>query len=155
MTSTLRATSAANPTVDTWNQINARRRVIDEEAKSKSLYRLMDKSMRYIGTVHTHKSFDAEQIQHDTGTGEVVLRGSDWLVNFIRTDVRAEEDLNFIVDPYPHRRNWRWRWPLPGRSGGRGRGWPTGCRGWCWAWPRPPRSCGGSGASTAAFSRIT
>lgn len=103
-------TSAANPTIDSWNAINARRRVIDAEAKAKPLYRLMDKNLRYIGTVHTHKGFDAEQMQHDSGTGEVVLRGSDWLVNFLRTDVRAEEDLNFIVDPYPHRRNWRWRW---------------------------------------------
>lgn len=93
-----------------WNQINSRRRVIDEEAKAPSLYRIWDKSMHYVGTVRTHKSFDAEQMQHDSGTGEVVLRGSDWLVNFLRTDVRAEEDLNFTVDPYPHRRNWRWRW---------------------------------------------
>lgn len=96
--------------IATWNQVNSRRRVIDEEAKAPSLYRLWDKSMKYIGTVRTHKSFDAEQMQHDTGTGEVVLRGSDWLIKFLRTDVRAEEDLNFTVDPYPHRRNWRWRW---------------------------------------------
>ncbi|AGK86164.1 hypothetical protein DNAIII_0018 [Mycobacterium phage DNAIII] len=96
--------------IATWNQVNARRRVLDEEAKSPSLYRLWDKRMNYIGTVHTHKSFDAEEMQHDTGEGTIVLRGSDWLVNFLRTDVRAEEDLNFTVDPYPHRRNWRWRW---------------------------------------------
>ncbi|WP_264066888.1 hypothetical protein [Mycolicibacterium komossense] len=96
--------------IATWNQVNSRRRVIDEEAKAPSLYRLWDKKLRYIGTVRTHKAFDAEQMQHDTGTGEVVLRGADWLVKFVRTDVRAEEDLNFTVDPYPHRRNWRWRW---------------------------------------------
>ncbi len=96
--------------IATWNQVNSRRRVIDEEARMPSLYRLWDKSMKYIGTVRTHKKFDAEQMQHDTGTGEVVLRGSDWLIKFLRTDVRAEEDLNFTVDPYPHRRNWRWRW---------------------------------------------
>lgn len=98
----------------TWNQIAGRRRVIDEECRQPSLYRIWDKSMKYVGTVRTHKSFDAEQIDHDSGTGEVVLRGSDWLVNFIRTDVRAEEDLNFTVDPYPHRREagdgWKYRW---------------------------------------------
>lgn len=100
---------APSPTVATWNEINSRRAVMDKEAKSRSLYRIWDKKMRNIGTVTTHKSFDAEKMQHDSGTGEVVLRGSDWLVNFLRTDVRAEEDLNFTVDPYPHRRNWRWR----------------------------------------------
>lgn len=94
----------------TWRQVHGRRQVIDEEARQPSLYRIWDKSMKYVGTVRTHKKFDAEQIDHDSGTGEVVLRGSDWLVKFLRTDVRAEEDLNFTVDPYPHRRNWRWRW---------------------------------------------
>lgn len=99
-----------NDPIASWNAINARRMAIDAEARAPSLYRIWDKSMHYIGTVKTHKAFNAEQIQHDSGTGEVVLRGSDWLVNFLRTDVRAEEDLNFTVDPYPHRRNWRWRW---------------------------------------------
>jgi hypothetical protein len=105
-------TVGASPKRDpiaTWNEVNARRRVIDEEAKGQKLYRLWDKSMRYIGTVHTHKSLDAEKMQHDSGTGKIVLRGSDWLVKFLRTDVRAEEDLNFTIDPYPHRRNWRHR----------------------------------------------
>lgn len=92
--------------IATWNQINSRRRVIDEEAKGQKLYRLWDKSMHYIGTVHTHKSLDAEKMQHDTGGGTIVLRGSDWLIKFLRTDVRAEEDLNFTIDPYPHRRHY-------------------------------------------------
>lgn len=96
-------------TVAAWNTIESRRKVLDAEAKSPSLYRLWDKSMKYIGTVRTHKKFDGELMQHDTGEGEVVLRGSDWLVNFVRTDVRAAEDLNFTVDPYPHRRSWRTR----------------------------------------------
>ena len=58
--------------------------------------------MKYVGTVRTHKSFDAEQIDHDSGTGEVVvLRGSDWLIKFIRTDIRAEEDSEFHRRPVP------------------------------------------------------
>lgn len=92
--------------IATWNQVTSRRRVLDEESKGQKLYRIWDKSMHYIGTVHTHKSLDAEKMQHDTGGGTIVLRGSDWLVNFLRTDVRAEEDLNFTIDPYPHRRHY-------------------------------------------------
>ncbi|AKF14521.1 minor tail protein [Mycobacterium phage Cambiare] len=91
----------------TWREINDRRRVMDAEARMPSLYRIWDKGMRYIGTVHTHKSFDGEVMEHDSGQGDVVLRGSDWLIKFLRTDIRAKEDLNFTVDPYPHRRNWR------------------------------------------------
>ena len=85
-----RGASAKSDPVATWNEVNARRRVIDEESKCPKLYRLWDKSMRYIGTVHTHKSLDAEKMQHDSGGGTIVLRGSDWLVNFLRTDVRAD-----------------------------------------------------------------
>lgn len=104
-----RGASAKRDPVATWNEVTARRRVIDEESKGQKLYRLWDKSLRYIGTVHTHKSLDAEKMQHDSGTGTVVLRGSDWLVKFLRTDVRAEEDLNFTIDPYPHRRTMKRR----------------------------------------------
>lgn len=100
-----RGASPKRDPVATWNEVETRRRVLDEESKGQKLYRIWDKSMRYIGTVHTHKSIDAEKMQHDSGTGDVVLRGSDWLVNFLRTDVRAEEDLNFTIDPYPHRRD--------------------------------------------------
>lgn len=92
-----------------WNQVDTRRKVLDAESRSPSLYRIWDKSMRYIGTARAHRSFDGEIMQHDSGAGSIVLWGSDWLVNFLRTDVRAEEDLNFTVDPYPHRRNWRHR----------------------------------------------
>ena len=103
---------APNPVSDpisAWNYLNSRRKVVDAEAKERPLLRIWDKRMRYIGTVATEKSLDAEQLLHDTGTGEVVLRGSDWLIQFLRTDVRAREDLNFTIDPYPHFRNWRRR----------------------------------------------
>lgn len=97
-----------NP-ISAWNYCNSRRKVVDAEAKERPLLRIWDKRMQYIGTVATERSLDAEQMLHETGTGQVVLRGSDWLINFIRTDVRAHEDLNLTVDPYPRWRNWRRR----------------------------------------------
>ncbi|WP_262988446.1 Gp37-like protein, partial [Enterococcus faecium] len=83
---------------------------IDEEARARPLIRLWDKQMQYIGTVAAEKSVDAEEMLHDTGTGDIVLRGDDWHVEFMRSDVRKDEDLHITIDPYPHRRNWRWRW---------------------------------------------
>lgn len=93
-----------------YTYLDARREVIDEEARARPLIRLWDKQMQYIGTVAAEKSVDAEEMLHDTGTGDIVLRGDDWLVEFMRSDVRKDEDLHITIDPYPHRRNWRWRW---------------------------------------------
>ncbi|AXH67020.1 minor tail protein [Mycobacterium phage Thyatira] len=93
-----------------YSYLDARRQVIDEEARAKPLIRLWDNQMRYIGTVAAEKSVDAEEMLHDTGQGDIVLRGDDWLVDFMRTDVRKDEDLHVTIDPYPNRRNWRWRW---------------------------------------------
>lgn len=93
-----------------YRYLDARRQVIDEEARARPLIRLWDKQMRYIGTVAAEKSVDAEEMMHDTGQGDIVLRGDDWLVDFMRTDVRKDEDLHVTIDPYPNHRNWRWRW---------------------------------------------
>ncbi|AXH46859.1 minor tail protein [Mycobacterium phage Aminay] len=93
-----------------YRYLDARRDVIEAEAKARPLIRLWDKRMQYIGTVASEKSVNAEEMIHDTGQGDIVLRGDDWLVEFLRADVRKDEDLHITIDPYPHRRNWRWRW---------------------------------------------
>ncbi|MEZ0382169.1 hypothetical protein [Mycobacterium sp. pW045] len=88
----------------------AKREVIDAESKARPLIRLWDKNMEFIGVIGGEKSLDVNQLLHDTGTGSIILRGSDWINRFLRTDVRANDDLNITIDPYPNRRNWRWRW---------------------------------------------
>lgn len=89
---------------------DAKRRVKDAESRARPLIRLWDKDMQFIGRIGGEKSVDVEQRLHDTGTGSIVLRGSDWINKFLRTDVRANNDLNITIDPYPNNRNWRWRW---------------------------------------------
>ena len=96
--------------ISAYRYLDGKRQIIEEEAKARPLVRLWDKAMRYIGTVVNEKSVSAEVMLHDTGMGKIELLGSDWLVEFLRTDVRAEEDLHITIDPYPHNRNWRWRW---------------------------------------------
>ncbi|WNO27506.1 minor tail protein [Mycobacterium phage Ageofdapage] len=98
-----------NP-IEAFRYLDLKRELIDAEAREKPLIRLWDKAFKYIGTVAAEKSVDAEEMLHDTGQGDIVLRGDDWLVEFMRTDVRREEDLHVTIDPYPHRRNWRRRW---------------------------------------------
>ncbi|QFP94810.1 minor tail protein [Mycobacterium phage Marshawn] len=98
-----------NP-IEAYRYLDAKRDLIDEEARAKPLIRLWDNQMRYIGTVAAEKSVDAEELLHDTGEADIVLRADDWLVEFMRTDVRKDEDLHITIDPYPHRRSWRWRY---------------------------------------------
>ena len=110
---TVGAGGPPDPVLDPWaaySYLDAKRDVIDAEARARPLIRLWDKYHRYIGTVANEKSLNAEEMLHDTGTGEVVLRASDWLVDFLKTDVRKDEDLHITIDPYPHNRDWRWRW---------------------------------------------
>ncbi|QIG61533.1 minor tail protein [Mycobacterium phage Ximenita] len=98
-----------NP-IEAYRYLDLKRDLIDAEAREKPLIRLWDNQMQYIGTVAAEKSVNAEEMLHDTGQGDIVLRGDDWLVEFLRTDVRKDEDLHITIDPYPHRRSWRWRW---------------------------------------------
>lgn len=93
-----------------YRYLDAKREMIETEARTRPLIRLWDKTMRYIGTVAAEKSLDAEELLHDTGAADIPLRADDWLVEFLRTDVRKDEDLHITIDPFPRRRNWRWRW---------------------------------------------
>jgi hypothetical protein len=90
--------------------LDAKRRLIDDETKARPLLRLWDKSMRYIGTVAAEQSINAEELLHDSGTADLTIRADDWIVDFLRRDVRKDEDLHLTIDPYPHNRSWRWRW---------------------------------------------
>ena len=96
--------------ISAYRYLDAKRDVIDREVKARPLIRLWDNHMRYIGTVAAEKSIDAEELLHDSGQADIVLRADDWIVDFLRRDVRKDEDLHVTIDPYPHRRNWRWRW---------------------------------------------
>lgn len=96
--------------ISAYRYADAKRKVKDYESRARPLIRLWDKDMQFIGRIGGEKSVDVEQRLHDTGTGSIVLRGSDWINKFLRTDVRANDDLNITIDPYPNNRNWRWRY---------------------------------------------
>lgn len=96
--------------ISAYRYLDAKRELINAEARTRPLIRLWDNSHRYIGTVAAELSVDVEEMLHDTGQGDIALRGDDWLIDFMRRDVRKDQDLHITIDPYPHRRNWRWRW---------------------------------------------
>lgn len=98
-----------NP-ITAYRWMDAKRKVKDAESRAQPLIRLWDKDMRFIGRIAGEKSLDVEMKLHDTGTGSIVLPASNWINKFLRTDVRANDDLNITIDPYPNNRNWRTRY---------------------------------------------
>lgn len=96
--------------ISAYRYLDAKRDVIDAEARTRPLIRLWSNRMEYMGTVASEISVSAEELLHDTGSAEIELRDDDWIVDLMRRDVRKDEDLHITIDPYPHRRSWRWRW---------------------------------------------
>ena len=96
--------------ISAYRYLDAKRDLIDAEARTRPLVRLWDNHMRYIGTIASEKSLNAEELLHDTGQADIVLSGDDWVLDLMRRDVRKDEDLHVTIDPYPHNRSWRWRW---------------------------------------------
>lgn len=96
--------------ISAYRYLDAKRDLIDIEARERPLIRLWDNQHKYIGTVASEQSLNAEELLHDTGQADIVVRADDWLVDFMRRDVRKDEDLHITIDPYPHRRSWRWRY---------------------------------------------
>lgn len=95
--------------ISAYRYLDARREVIDAEARTKPLIRLWDNQFHYMGTVASEVSVSAEELLHDTGAADIVIREDDWLIDMLRRDVRKDQDLHITIDPYP-RRSWRWRW---------------------------------------------
>lgn len=96
--------------ISAYRYLNARREVKSAARKARPLLRLWDNQHDFIGRPGNELSVGAEELLHDTGTGDIDIMGDDWIVPFLRTDVRAEEDLHLTIDPYPHNRNWRFRY---------------------------------------------
>ena len=105
-----RAPNPVTAPISAYRYLDGKREIIEQEARTRPLIRIWDHRMSYIGTVAGEKSVSVEELLHDTGTGEVVIRADDWLIDFLRRDVRKDNDLHITVDPNPNRRNWRTRW---------------------------------------------
>lgn len=96
--------------ISAYRYLDTKRDLIDAEARTRPLIRLWDNQHAYLGTLAAEQSVNAEEMLHDTGQGDIVVRADDWLIEFLRSDVRRDEDLHVTIDPYPNRRSWRWRW---------------------------------------------
>lgn len=93
-----------------YRYIRARNQLLIDQAKQPGLVRLQDKNLTQLASLNQAQSVRFEEIAADTGEAGVVIRGGDYLGDFVRNAVRIDEDLHLSIDPIATRPDWKTRW---------------------------------------------
>jgi hypothetical protein len=93
-----------------YRYARARNQVLIDSARQKPLIRLQDKNLNQLATIGQEMRCITEEIAADSGSATVVIRGGDYLANFVRNAVRLDEDLHLSVDPIATQPTWKTRW---------------------------------------------
>jgi len=93
-----------------YRYLNTRRQNIIDSARQRPLIRMQDKNYIHLANIAQEKSCYFEEIAADSGEAGVVIRGGDYLGNFVRNAVRIEEDLHLSIDPIGTQPDWKTRW---------------------------------------------
>lgn len=107
------ALSAPLPASDpmaAYRYLRGRRDIIAGAGKQRPLIRLQDKNLDHIAVIGSEIACITEEIATESGSATVVLRGGDYLADFVRKAVRLDEDLHISVDPVPSKPSWKTRW---------------------------------------------
>lgn len=88
----------------------ARSRTLRDAYRQRPLIRMQDKNLQQLAVIGQERSCRFEEIAADTGEAAIVLRGGDYLSDFVRNAVRIEEDLHLSIDPNPTKPSWKTRW---------------------------------------------
>lgn len=88
----------------------ARARTLQNGFRQRPLIRMQDKNLQQFASIGGERSVRFEEIATDTGEAGVVLRGGDYLADFVRNAVRLEEDLHLSIDINPLRLSHLTRW---------------------------------------------
>ena len=96
--------------IEAYRYANSRRQTLIDSARQQPLVRMQDKNYNQLAQIGQEVSCYFEEIAADTGEAGVVIRGGDYLADFVRNAVRLEEDLHLSIDPIGTKPNWRTRW---------------------------------------------
>ena len=96
--------------LEAYRYNEARARTLAEAYRQRPLIRMQDKNLSQLATIGSERSCRFEEIAADTGEAGIVLRGGDYLSDFVRNAVRIEEDLHISIDPNPTKPSWKTRW---------------------------------------------
>jgi len=107
------AFEAPIPTQDplvSYRYLNSRRQVLIDGTKAKPLIRMQDGNYNQLASLGQEMSCRTEEVAADSGEAGVVIRGGDYLGDFVRNAVRIEQDLHLSVDPVGTAPTWETRW---------------------------------------------
>jgi hypothetical protein len=86
-----------------FNYIRNKRRIIEESAGQRPLFRLGDKDLNIVGELTGEMSAEFEELMVDSGTARYVVRYDNWLVDYMVNLTRVEEDLHLVIDKDPNK----------------------------------------------------
>lgn len=96
--------------ISSYRYLHSRRQTLIDSVRQKPLIRMQDKNYNQLATIGQEMSCQFEEIATDAGEATVVIRGGDYLGEFVRNAVRVEEDLHLSIDPVATQPDWRTRW---------------------------------------------
>jgi hypothetical protein len=96
--------------LSSYRYLNSRRQVLTDATRQRPLIRMQDKNLNQLATIGQEFSCQFEEIAADSGEATVVIRGGDYLGDFVRNAVRIEEDLHLSIDPIATQPSWKTRW---------------------------------------------
>lgn len=96
--------------ISTYRYLDSRRRTLEGAHRQRPLVRMQDKNLKQLAQIGDERSVRFEEIAADTGEAGVVIRGGDYLADWVRNAVRIEEDLHLSIDPNPTQPSWKTRW---------------------------------------------
>ncbi|WP_234783929.1 Gp37-like protein [Mycobacteroides immunogenum] len=106
----LAAPLPASDPMAAYRYLSGRRDIIAGAGKQRPLIRLQDKNLEHLAVIGSEVSCSMEEVATESGSATVVLRGGDYLADFVRKAVRLDEDLHLSIDPIPSRPSWKTRW---------------------------------------------
>jgi hypothetical protein len=96
--------------VSSYRYLHSRRQTLVDSVRQPPLIRMQDQNYNQLATIGQERSCRFEEIASDAGEAGVVIRGGDYLGDFVRNAVRVETDLHLSIDPVATQPDWRTRW---------------------------------------------
>ncbi|AKP60725.1 hypothetical protein [Mycobacteroides abscessus] len=105
-----RVITAPSDPITKYRLLDGRRELWRRAAKQPPLLRVLDKQLKYLGTLRGQvREGDWERLCDDTGVGKIRVRRDDWLADLMARGTRYTEDLHLAIDLNPNIRSWRTR----------------------------------------------
>lgn len=95
--------------IASYRYLRRRAEVLTQGSQQRPLVRMQDRNLSHISRIGNEISCRTEEIATDAGEAAVVIRGGDYLADFVKR-IRVEEDLHLSVDPNALAPTWRTRW---------------------------------------------